>query len=449
VQVERLKSLGLCVGIKNNGNCQYLVNGNPSPVVPFNRLCPGDLFDYQEEYDSRKNEDSAYGAQDKFFLEPLKLHFNDDISGFAEGTMVVGSGEYLGWGKTNWYKPDAHGEIGDGKFFVYEGDENCHNVNSGLLNSMSSLPRYIGASHYSLHIQWEKMLSVIYAKKKGVLFIRLDNDDEATGLAGGDVGFQSRLNQIIWLLEEYKDGRIPLSNTQIAIYWLDGYKSSRLYNGDLRLIVIDISLDTYENILNLASIDCNTFTLDSPAVIRYCVSPFPSPIPNIRQFKLPASTLEYTMYDLSFQRLSSFLGLINLELTAEENGKTFKELIDLGRQLNPVDGDMFYYNWFKFLLDYALRLLVNHPDRPLIEALRVAIEDDRLEKYLKDKFYTEPKVKSVWNYLFALIWIVVDYRDSIVPRDVNELQRSLGLYGNASVYGVFRKYFRSIVHSSL
>ena len=153
------------------------------------------------------------------------------------------------------------------------------------------------------------------------------------------------------------------------------------------------------------------------------------------------------MYDLSFQRLSSFLGLINLELTAEENGKTFKELIDLGKQIKRVNGDIFYYKWFKFLLGSALRLLVNHPDRPLIDALRVAFEVDRLEKYLKGKLYTEPKVKSAWNYLFALIWIVVDFRDGMVPRDVNELQRSMGLYGNASVYGVFRIYFRSFVHS--
>ena len=115
-------------------------------------------------------------------------------------------------------------------------------------------------------------------------------------------------------------------------------------------------------------------------------------------------------------------------------------MLDLGRQLKPVDGDAFYYNWFKFLLDSALVLLATHPDAQLIKALRVAIEDDRLDKYLKEKQYTEPKVMSAWNYLFALIWIVVDCRKETVPRDINELKRRVGLYWNASVYGVFRRY---------
>ena len=104
-------------------------------------------------------------------------------------------------GEKNWYKPDAHWEFEHSKLVVYEGDEGSHDINAGLLNYQSLLPRYVGANHYSLHIQWEKMLSVLYAKKKGVLFVRLDNDDEAEGLDGGDVGFQFRLNQLIWLLE--------------------------------------------------------------------------------------------------------------------------------------------------------------------------------------------------------------------------------------------------------
>jgi hypothetical protein len=150
------------------------------------------------------------------------------------------------------------------------------------------------------------------------------------------------------------------------------------------------------------------------------------------------------MYELSFKRLSSFLSLMNLELPAEDNGKTFKELIDLGIHVNPVNGHEFYYSWFKFLLDSALVLLATHPDGPLIEALRVTIEDDRLDRYLKGKPYNEPKVVSAWNYIFALIWIVVEYRDKIVPRDIDELRHSIGLYGNASVYKVFRVYFKSL-----
>jgi hypothetical protein len=179
------------VGVKSNADCQYKVNGEPSPL---SRLCLEDLMDYQEEYDARRNEDATIGAQDKYFLEPLKAHFPELKDRMIEGKMVIGSGEYLGWGDKNWFKPDAHGEFENGKFFVYEGDEGSHDVNSGLLNSKSLLPRYVGANHYSLHIQWEKMLSVLYAKKKGVIFVRLDNNDEASGLEGGDVGFQFRLN---------------------------------------------------------------------------------------------------------------------------------------------------------------------------------------------------------------------------------------------------------------
>ena len=100
----------------------------------------------------------------------------------------------------------------------------------------------------------------------------------------------------------------------------------------------------------------------------------------------------------------------------------------------------FFLKWLKYLLDSALSLLANHPDQGLVEALRVSIEDDRLDKYLKEKQYTEPKVMSAWNYLFALIWIVVDCRKETVPRDINELQSRVGLYRNASVYGVFRRY---------
>jgi hypothetical protein len=81
------------------------------------------------------------------------------------------------------------------------------------------------------------------------------------------------------------------------------------------------------------------------------------------------------MYDLSFERLSSFLILLNQNLVAEENGKTFRQLIDLGSQFKSVKGDAFYYAWFKYLLDSALSLLANHPDQGLVEALRVSIED--------------------------------------------------------------------------
>jgi hypothetical protein len=244
-----------------------------------------------------------------------------------------------------------------------------------------------------MHIQWEKILSVIYAKKMGTLFVRLDNNDEASGLEGGDEGFQFRLNQLIWLLEEYYAGRIPLTNSQMAIYWLDGYKSKRLYNGNLHLIVIDISKDSHANILKLASIDSNAFDLNSPAIVGYSTeSPFPSPLPNYRQFTLPSSATEYFLFDLSFQRLNSFLSMSGHAILAEENGKTFRQLIDLGRQFidlgrqfKSVKGDAFYYAWFKYLLDSALSLLANHPDQGLVEALRVSIEDDRLDKYIKEK----------------------------------------------------------------
>jgi hypothetical protein len=52
---------------------------------------------------------------------------------------------------------------------------------------------------------------------------------------------------------------------------------------------------------------------------------------------------------------------------------------------------------------------------------------------------------SAWNYLFALIWIVVESREERVPRDIKELQQRIKLYGNASVYGVFRNSIRGTV----
>ena len=192
----------------------------------------------------RCNGGDQFGGQEGKLFDPLLDHYEPLTQSASSGSIVVAARPHLGWVGAKGVQVDLQLNLKSSDetrvvYFALECDEGkLHSISSGgNLPDGQSDPKYQKARVYDMPIQFEKMLAVAKCRPQGLVYIRVNGDDDALNF--NDDGMDIRRGVLVWIMDQYLEGHRTLSPNQSDWWIIDG-PPQRTYNG-AQFISLDVS----------------------------------------------------------------------------------------------------------------------------------------------------------------------------------------------------------------